>query len=132
MQAADTAREMIPPGDDVPARRVEQRARIGIDGEPMIELDTAGAVVYVGGDWEALVGFTKPGPAALDALLDGVADGVDQVRHSIEAARLRHASAVWDHGSLPDLAFLKVLPIPSPTVADAMHVVVGLSASPTL
>ena len=128
-----TVRELITPGDEVPARRVQKRASIGLDGQPMVEIDTAGSLVYVGGNWEALVGFTKPGPAALDALIDGVV-GVpsDQVRESIRVAMEQRTSSVWDHDALPSFPFLKVLAIPSATQGGVMHALVGLSASATI
>ena len=130
---SDTIRELITPGAEVPARRVQKRASIGIDGEPMIEIDAAGALVYVGGDWEALVGFTKPGPAALDALVNGaVGVNADDVRRSIETARSERTPSVWEHTAVPSLPFLKIVPIPSATSGGVMHALVGLSASATL
>lgn len=128
-----TVRELITPGAEVPARRAQKRASIGIDGEPMIEIDAAGALVYVGGDWEALVGFTKPGPAALDALVSGaVGVNADDVRRSIETAKSERTPSVWEHKTVPSLPFLKIVPIPSATAGAVMHALVGLSASATL
>lgn len=128
-----TVRELITPGAEVPARRAQKRASIGIDGEPIIEVDGAGTVLYVGGDWLALVGFTKPGPAALDALLGGVV-GADseQVVHAIRVAITERTASVWEHGSLPSLPFLKVVPIPSANHGNVMHALVGLSSSATI
>lgn len=125
--------ELVTPGDEVPARRRQKRASIGIDGEPMIEIDAAGSLVYIGGDWEALAGFTKPGPSALDVLIAGVVGaGTDQVRGSITVAMVERTSSVWEHGSLPLLPFLKIVPIPSANLGNVTHALVGLSASATI
>ncbi len=128
-----TVRELITPGEEVPARRAQKRASIGVDGEPIIEIDVTGTVLYVGGDWLALVGFTKPGPAALDALLSGVAGAEpEQVQRSISTAITERTASVWEHKSLSSLPFLKIVPIPSANHGNVMHALVGLSSSATI
>lgn len=128
MASFPAAEVLITPGDDVPKLRAELRARIGPAEAPMVEVDDAGRVQFVGGDWFSLVGFTKPGAAPLEALAAHTTQA-DELHHAIAAAIRNRASAVF---SFDAGGYVKVLPIPSAIVGGRMHALVGVSATAEL
>lgn len=96
----------------------------------MVEVDRSGRVQFVGGDWFALTGFTKPGAAPIKALGSRLPQD-EELPAAIERAMRERVPSVFDLDTAADEAdqYLMVLPIPSPVVGGQMNALVGVSDS---
>lgn len=130
-------RIVVAPGADVPILRREARSHIGPDQTPMVEVDSDGRIVYVGGDWQTVTGQTKPGAAGLNALFAGV-DEPTAARRAVENVLAGADGAIFarrpESGTDPGVAptYLSVVPIPSPGQARQVHALVGITENPAI